>query len=49
MTPTIVLVHGLWLGSTLREAALATGYVTAADFDRIVTPTAMVGQPQPGS
>ncbi|GAA0623470.1 class II fumarate hydratase [Kutzneria viridogrisea] len=32
-------------GRTLREAALATGYVTAADFDRIVDPTAMVGRP----
>src|SRR5580658_8832539 len=30
-------------GTTLREAALATGYVTAADFDRIVDPAAMVG------
>ena len=32
-------------GTTLREAALATGYITAADFDRIVNPAAMVGQP----
>ena len=31
-------------GSTLREAALATGYVDAADFDRIVNPAAMVGR-----
>jgi fumarate hydratase, class II len=31
-------------GTTLREAALATGYVTAQDFDRIVNPAAMVGQ-----
>jgi fumarate hydratase, class II len=30
-------------GTTLREAALATGYVSAADFDRIVDPSAMVG------
>jgi fumarate hydratase class II len=30
-------------GTTLREAALATGYVTAADFDRIVNPAAMTG------
>jgi fumarate hydratase, class II len=30
-------------GSTLREAALATGYVSAADFDRWVDPAAMVG------
>jgi fumarate hydratase class II len=29
-------------GTTLREAALATGYVTAADFDRIVNPQTMV-------
>jgi fumarate hydratase class II len=32
-------------GSTLREAALALG-VTAADFDRIVDPKAMVGHPR---
>jgi fumarate hydratase class II len=31
-------------GTTLREAAIATGYVSAADFDRIVDPAAMVGQ-----
>ena len=31
-------------GTTLREAALATGYVSAQDFDRIVNPAAMVGQ-----
>jgi fumarate hydratase class II len=31
-------------GTTLREAALATGYVTAADFDRIVDPATMVGE-----
>jgi fumarate hydratase class II len=29
-------------GSTLREAALASGYVDAATFDRIVDPTTMV-------
>jgi fumarate hydratase class II len=33
-------------GTTLREAAIATGYVTAADFDRIVDPAAMAGEPQ---
>jgi fumarate hydratase class II len=32
-------------GTTLREAALALG-VTAADFDRIVVPEAMVGSPR---
>jgi len=31
-------------GTTLRQAALATGYVSAADFDRIVNPAAMVGR-----
>jgi fumarate hydratase, class II len=30
-------------GTTLREAALALGYVSAADFDRWVRPEAMVG------
>ena len=30
-------------GSTLREAALALGYVSAADFDRWVKPEAMIG------
>ena len=29
-------------GSTLREAALALGYVNAADFDRWVRPEAMI-------
>jgi fumarate hydratase class II len=33
-------------GTTLRQAALATGYVSAADFDRIVNPAAMTGQQQ---
>jgi fumarate hydratase class II len=32
-------------GSTLREAALALGYVSAADFDRWVRPADMVRQP----
>jgi fumarate hydratase, class II len=32
-------------GTTLREAAIATGYVAAEDFDRIVDPAAMAGQP----
>ncbi|MEU5641129.1 class II fumarate hydratase [Streptomyces milbemycinicus] len=31
-------------GTTLREAALASGYISAEDFDHIVRPTAMVGQ-----
>lgn len=30
-------------GTTLREAALATGFVSAEDFDRIVDPSTMVG------
>jgi fumarate hydratase class II len=30
-------------GSTLREAALESGYISAADFDRVVDPAAMVG------
>jgi fumarate hydratase class II len=30
-------------GETLREAALASGYINAADFDRIVNPANMVG------
>ena len=30
-------------GTTLREAALASGYIGAADFDRIVNPAAMTG------
>ncbi len=34
-------------GSTLREAALALGYVTAEEFDRLVRPEAMV-RPDPG-
>jgi hypothetical protein len=31
-------------GITLREAALASGYISAADFDRIVNPAAMAGR-----
>ncbi|WP_078610841.1 MULTISPECIES: lyase family protein [Streptomyces] len=31
-------------GTTLREAALASGYISAEDFDHIVKPTAMVGR-----
>ena len=30
-------------GSTLRAAAIASGYISAADFDRVIDPTAMVG------
>ena len=30
-------------GTTLRQAALATGYISADDFDRIVNPAAMAG------
>jgi len=30
-------------GTTLREAALASGYISGKDFDRIVNPAAMVG------
>jgi fumarate hydratase, class II len=30
-------------GTTLREAALASGYVSGADVDRIVNPAAMTG------
>jgi fumarate hydratase, class II len=33
-------------GTTLREAALATGYVTADEFDRVVNPAAMAGTPR---
>jgi fumarate hydratase class II len=33
-------------GGTLRDAALALGYVTAADFDRWVRPEAMIGPAQ---
>jgi fumarate hydratase class II len=33
-------------GTTLREAALASGYIKAEDFDHIVDPSAMVGQDQ---
>ena len=31
-------------GSTLREAALASGHIGAADFDRVIDPSAMVGR-----
>jgi hypothetical protein len=32
----------------LREAAIATGYVTPADLGRLVDPAAMAGQPHDG-
>jgi fumarate hydratase class II len=38
--------HAHETGSTLREAALASGYVTAEQFDRVVVPGAMVGNPR---
>src|SRR5437773_6030953 len=38
--------HAHHKSMTLREAALALGYVTAEDFDRIVRPEAMVGPDQ---
>jgi fumarate hydratase class II len=31
-------------GTTLKEAALALGYVTVEDFDRIVNPALMTGR-----
>jgi len=34
-------------GSTLREAALASGYISAAEFDKVVNPAAMVGDTSP--
>jgi fumarate hydratase class II len=34
-------------GSTLREAALSLGYVSAAEFDRIIDPASMVGDLPP--
>jgi fumarate hydratase, class II len=36
-------------GSTLREAALHLGYVTAAQFDEWVRPERMIGSPRPNS
>jgi fumarate hydratase class II len=33
------MAHGL----SLREAALASGHVTEAEFERLVVPAAMVG------
>ena len=32
--------------TSLREAALKTGFVSAGDFDRIVDPKTMVGNPR---
>jgi fumarate hydratase class II len=34
-------------GSTLREAALSLGYVSAAEFDQIIDPASMVGDLPP--
>ena len=33
-------------GTTLREAALASGHVTAEQFDKVVVPSTMVGNPR---
>ena len=33
-------------GTTLREAALASGHVTAEQFDQVVIPSTMVGNPR---
>jgi len=33
-------------GTTLREAALASGHVTAEQFDKAVVPSTMVGNPR---
>ncbi len=45
--------HALEHHTSLREAALASGFVTAEEFDRIVVPKKMVGDPRrdigPGS
>jgi fumarate hydratase class II len=38
--------HALDQNMTLREAALKLGFVSAADFDRIVDPKKMVGNPR---
>jgi fumarate hydratase class II len=35
-------------GTTLREAALASGYISGQDFDRIINPAAMTGLRQGG-
>lgn len=32
--------------TTLREAAVATGFITAAEFDKVVVPAKMVGDPK---
>jgi fumarate hydratase class II len=36
-------------GSTLREAALSLGYVSAEEFDQIIDPASMVGELPPGA
>jgi fumarate hydratase class II len=36
-------------GLTLRDAAIRSGIVTAADFDRLVDPATMVGSGLAGS
>ena len=35
-------------GSTLREAALSLGYISAQEFDRVTDPASMVGDPRIG-
>jgi fumarate hydratase class II len=43
MRPVIISNKANNEGTTLREAAFATGYVNAADFDRIVNPAVIAG------
>ena len=31
-------------GTTLRDAAIASGHIIAADFDRVIDPSAMAGE-----
>ena len=42
--PSVIAHQANDQGTTLREAALASGYISGRDFDRIVNPSAMVSQ-----
>ncbi len=46
MTKQTAIAHkALDENTTLREAAIATGFITADEFDKVVIPANMVGNP----
>jgi fumarate hydratase class II len=46
-SPLMTHSQQLWIdeNKTLREAAIETGYISAEEFDKIVIPENMIGNP----